>query len=120
MEPNFVFTATQPGGGSGFVECARFAIEVAAIIAIVVQRGQTASVPVNTVQNNKPHQPMAGKRIPAASTGDAQPMIPSGGMTLRRIPTGARQSACFSSRHQTNAHGSARSAADANQSTIAN
>src|SRR6516225_9151671 len=77
-----------------------------------MERGQPASAPVNTVQPNKPHQPMAGKRIPAASTGDAQPMIPGGGMTLRRIPAGARQSACFSSLHQTNAHGSARSAVD--------
>jgi hypothetical protein len=65
------------------------------IMATLVQRGETASAPVHTVQHNEPHQPMAGKRIPAASTGEAQPIIPSGGTMLRRIPTGARQSDCL-------------------------
>src|SRR5215472_3775646 len=101
MEPNSVFTATQPGGGSGLAKCAKFAIVASPMVPTVVQRGQIGSAPVNTVQHNKPHQPMAGKRIPAASTGDAQPMIPSGGTTPSRIPSGARQSDCFSLLHQT-------------------
>src|SRR5215471_15682217 len=82
------------------------------MIPIVVQRGHTASAPVKTVQKNKPSQPMAGKRIPVASMGDAHPIIPSGGTTLRIIPAGARQSDCLALLVHTKGQAMASNAAD--------
>jgi hypothetical protein len=114
-----VFTATQPGGVRGSAGFARFAIVATLQTAIPVQRGQTASAPVKAVHNNNPHQLMAGKKMPAANTGEAKPITPSGGMIVRTTPNGPRQSACSASAHHTNGQGRASSADGTIQSTTA-
>src|SRR4030095_10797106 len=57
-------------------------------------RGHAARAPLRTPHANKPHQEGRGKRNPAAVNGDANPMMPSGGMTVSSKPGGERQTRC--------------------------
>src|SRR5437762_10706981 len=88
--PNAVLTASHSTGAGGeWNETLRAKLN--AVNTAAVRAGQTASAPSETAQKNTPHHPVPGKRMPAAVNGDAHPMIPSGGHTVRTTPTGARQ-----------------------------
>jgi hypothetical protein len=86
-----VSTATQPVGGCGSVGWMRFANAANAISDMAALPGQTASAPVNAAQSKKPHRPVAGRRMPAARTGDDQPITPSGGTIVRKTASGTSQ-----------------------------
>src|SRR5690349_5184629 len=104
--PNLVLMAPHSSGGRGeWNETLR--AKLSAVNTEAVRAGHTASAPIETAQKNTPHQPVPGKRMPAAVNGDAQPMIPSGGHTVRTMPTGARQIASRRRGDHTSSHGKA-------------
>src|SRR4051812_44715499 len=63
-------------------------------MAMLALYGHAARAPLKTAHANKPHQAVRGKSNPAAVSGEAKPMIPRGGMTVRSRAAGERQSAC--------------------------
>jgi hypothetical protein len=78
-----------------------------------------ASAPVETAHKNTPHQPVPGKRMPAAVNGETHPMIPSGGHTVRMMPAGARQIASRQRGDHTSSHGKAKTREAETQSPMA-
>src|SRR3712207_3382973 len=53
-------------------------------------RGVAVTAPASTTAAVSPTQPVPGNSNPAAVTGDAQPMIPSGGKIPKAKPAGMR------------------------------
>src|SRR5262245_23959070 len=88
--PNSVFTATQVDLGGWGPLYERLAAKAARATAMATFRYRAAIATHATAIRRMPDHPSPGKRTPAAVTGDAHPIIPSGGMVTAISATGSR------------------------------
>src|SRR5689334_10986558 len=111
IAPKCVLVAVQPLGGLASPGKTEFQQSANTRIPEVPNCGLVATRPEPAAHANRPNQPVPGNRYPAAVSGDAQPMIPSGGTTDAARAAMTRSRMWRHSEDQNAAQGIARSAA---------
>jgi hypothetical protein len=106
LAPSAVLNASQSSGGRAAPND-RLQATLKAINTTAVRDGQTVTAPVIAKQTKTriPHQVVPGKRMPRLLMEMPTRQSPSGGKTVSRMPTGARQIASLGRGDQTTSQG---------------
>src|SRR5947209_4604728 len=113
--PNFVLTASQVAGTLGAPGYGTLQPSAAAAMTSAESLGRINSRGIAKAVKPNPNQPVPGKRMPAAVSGDATPIIPSRGTTVARTAAVERIRKLLSFKAQSRAYGAHKSAAPHNQ-----
>src|SRR5215471_13820385 len=108
MFPKLVLTPTQTDLGCRTPSYERFAVRESRASAVILFQERTPMATIPSTISRIPSEPNPGKMRPAAVSGDAHPMMPIGGMVVKRSATGKRHHISFRSRTQRMIHGAAR------------